>query len=153
MNPRRSYWILAICRLGSIALRNPRILENLHIAHPSADCADPANAPNRRAGRLMKIVCISSSDRIIKITIDIFTGKNLNSPIVSSTYLNIFIIITSNTRFKITFRCQCAHFSITPRGVMYVFNDTIMLRHFQNDLSTVLQESVLSGWYYGSSPY
>ena len=102
----RSYSILAICRLGSIALRNPRILENLQIAHPSADCADPANALNRRAGRLMKIVCISSSDRTLKITIGIFTGKKFNYPIVSSTYLNILIIITSNTRFKIPFRCQ-----------------------------------------------
>ena len=128
----RSCWILAICRLGSSALRNPRILENLQIAHPSTDCADPANAPNRRAGRLMKIVCISSSDRTFKITIGILTGKNLNYPIVSSTYLNILIIITSNTRLKITFRC---HFNRKPRGVMYCFNYTIRLSYFQNGLS------------------
>ena len=100
----------AICRLCSIALRNPRILEDLQIAHPSADCADPANAPNGCAGHLMKIVCISSSDRTFKITNGIltngiFTGKNLNYTIVSSTSLNILIIITSNTRFKITFHC------------------------------------------------
>ena len=65
--PRRvmcSCWICAICRFRSIALRNPR---------KSADCADPANAPNRRADPLMKIVCISSSDRTFKITIQFKT--------------------------------------------------------------------------------
>ena len=36
---------------------------------------------------------------------------------------------------------------------MYFFNDTIMLSYFQNGLSAALQESMLSGWYYGSSPY
>ena len=50
----------------------------------SADCADPANVPNRRAGPLMKIVCISSSDRTFKITISIFTGQNLSYPIGST---------------------------------------------------------------------
>ena len=80
-----SCWICAICRFRSIALCNPRILENLQIAHPSADCADPANAPNRRAGPLMKIVYISSSDRTFKITIGIFTGQNLSYPICSPT--------------------------------------------------------------------
>ena len=79
-----SCWICAICRFRSIALRNPRILENLQMAHPSADCADPANAPHRRAGPLMKIVCISSSDRTFKITIGIFTGQNLSYPIGST---------------------------------------------------------------------
>ena len=34
-----SCWICAICRFRSIALRNPQILENLQIVHPSADCA------------------------------------------------------------------------------------------------------------------
>ena len=47
----------------------------------SADCADPANALNRRAGPLMKIVCISSSDRTFKITVVIFTCQNLSYPI------------------------------------------------------------------------
>ena len=79
-----SCWICAICRFRSIALRNPLILDNLQIAHPSADCADPANAPNRRAGALMKIVCISSSARTFKITIGIFTGQNLSYPIGST---------------------------------------------------------------------
>ena len=40
--------------------------------------------PNRRAGPLMKIVCISSSDRTFKITICIFTGQNLSYPIGST---------------------------------------------------------------------
>ena len=79
-----SCWICAICKFRSIALRNPRILETLQIAHPSAYYADPANALNRRAGPLMKIVCISSSDRTFKITIGIFTGKNLSYPIDST---------------------------------------------------------------------
>ena len=39
-----------ICRFRSIALRNPRIL-----------LADPVNVPNRRAGCLIKIVCIRNS--------------------------------------------------------------------------------------------
>ena len=84
---------------------NPRTLENLKIAHPSADCAYPVNAPNRRVGHLMKIVCINFSDRTFKIAIAIFTGKIFNYPIVSSTSLNILIIITNNTRFKIMFCC------------------------------------------------
>ena len=79
-----SCWICAICRFRSIALRNPRILENLQIAHPSADSADPANAPNRRAGPLMEIVCISSLDRTFKITIGRFTCQNLSYPIGST---------------------------------------------------------------------
>ena len=79
-----SCWICAICRFRSIALRNPWILENLQIAHPSADCTDPANAPNRRAGPLMKIVCISSSDRTFNMTIGIFTCQNLSYPIGST---------------------------------------------------------------------
>ncbi|KAI0237361.1 hypothetical protein LSAT2_012134 [Lamellibrachia satsuma] len=58
-------------------MHTPRILENLQIAHPSADCADPTNAPNRRAGRLLTVICISSSDRTFKITTGIFTGHGV----------------------------------------------------------------------------
>ena len=74
--------ICAICRFRSIALCNPRILDNLQIAHPSADCANPANAPNRRAGSSMKIVCISSSDRTLNNWH--CTGQNLSYPIGST---------------------------------------------------------------------
>ena len=47
-----------------------------------------------------------SADRTFKITFGIFTGKNVKYPIVSSTFLNMLIIIKSNIRFKITFCCQ-----------------------------------------------
>ena len=76
-----------------------------------------AKIQQKRAGHLMKIVCISSLDRTFKTTIGIFTGTNSNYPIVSLTSLNniILFIITSNTCFKITFCCQRVHFNTKPR--------------------------------------
>ena len=89
-----SCWICTICRFRLIALRNPRILENLPIAQiqQMSYCADPANAPNRGAGPLMKTVCISSSDRTFKITIGIFTGQNLSYPIGSTSKDTIMLL-------------------------------------------------------------
>ena len=111
------------------AAQSSDIRISVQIAHPSADCADPANVPNRCIGRLMKIVCISSSGWTFKITIDIFTGKNVNYPIVSSTSLNILIIITSNSKEYLNHYNKC-NFLLLGNAIYKFTTSCISLQHF-----------------------